>query len=1026
MVQMRNPKNSSVRKRPKQSNLAYYSKRIKNEAVGIFSSIKATVKDPQSMAKKLKKTSRSSKKSAGKATGLSMSSAPSKRIYQKMKKHDWAKKFYQDAPKSKLHRMFWYVHPTQIKNYWFSKHGARIAGITVGGSLLFGVVAAGSVYAFYSSGLPDPRTLGALEEGTKFYDRTGETLLYEVYGDKVRTVVEYDQISQDLVDATVAIEDKNFYDHIGISPSGILRAAFRNATSTSGTQGGSTLTQQFIKNKVLTNERKLDRKIKEAILALELERLYTKEEILSFYLNTIPYGGTAYGIESAATTYFDKSAKDLTLDESALLAALPQAPTLYSPYGEKTDLLVGRQKYVLEQMLEQGYITQEEFDEAAQVETLAKVVRNTNAYANILAPHFVLEVQRQLEERYGAQLVAEGGLKVITTIDMDLQGKAEQAIANGIANIDRRGGNNAALVAEDQYTGQVLAMVGSRDFTHPEFGSFNAALALRQPGSSVKPYTYATLMRENYGAGSVFYDVPTDFGGDYKPGNYDNRFTNQTTIRKSLEDSRNIPAIKALYIAGIDNVIQTWKDLGLESSDLDASRLGLSFGIGSAEVKLAEHVNAYSSFANGGMHYEQTYILKITNNNGEVLEEFKDPSGEQVFDPQITSIITDILKGVPKVSPGGTQLAAKTGTTNSKRDGWQMGYSTRLVAGIWTGHSQNEPMTGFSTQTAGPIWDDFMTLVHKDNPAAPFEKVSGLKNITLDSVTGRLPDEATTAKVTDIFPSWYKGSSSSNESVEIDTVSGKKATECTPPAARKTIVANGISAEIPSDDPAFSRWNPPVQALAARLGRSGAGSVAPTGDDDVHKCNDAKPTVSLSVNSLGDGKYEMVANVGKGTFPLQKLEFKIDNVVVSGGSMTVKDPGTYKREVQPSSNGQQTFSVTVTDEGLYENQASKQVSVSGASGNSGDLQAKSPSGGVTSNPVEFTWTKDNDADGYRLHYTRNDGSKQTIGSDKLSNKNSNSYTATNLSPGVYEWYVESVDDDGDVLQTSGRKSFVVT
>lgn len=918
--------------------------------------------------------------------------------------------FFSKSPhKSKARNFIWWLNPKQQFKFWFSKNGILISlklvslGV-VSLSLLFGLV-----YAYYSKDLrgKDLRNLSFIES-TKFYDRTGETLLYSIYGDENRTVIDFDEISKYAKWAVISIEDKNFYEHHGLSITGIIRASVDNALGRRGFRsGGSTITQQYVKNALLSNEKSYERKLKEAILSLEMERLYTKDEILGFYLNEIPYGGTAYGIEAAARSFFNKPASKLTIEESAMLAAIPQRPTYYSPYGENADELVVRTSLIIDLMKEQGYISEEEANKAKEVDLLAKVNTNFKAYRNIKAPYLVLEAQRRLEEEHGASLVATSGWKIITTVDLDLQKKAEKAVKDNMAIIDRAGGNNAALVATDPKTGQVLAAVGGRDFDNPKFGRFNGAFtAKRQPGSSVKPYTYATLMKDNYGAGSVFYDLRTDFGGNppYIPGNADNLFRGALTVRQALAQSRNIPAVKALYITGIGNVMDTWRDVGLVSSDLDPRRHGLSFALGSAEVKLAEHVNGYETFANGGIHHEQTLWLKITDQRGQVVEEWVESDGERVFDQQIAYIIANILSDESSSGPlwpgslsgyndiPGTPVAVKTGTTNSRRDAWMMGFSTKLTAGVWVGHTQNNRMSIVTPYLVGPIFDQFMTDAHngKGKAGDSFDKLkpSGLKTLRIDRYTGRAP-VANSSTVSDLFPSWYKLPGSENvERFTIDTVSGKLATNCTPESAKKEVSVGGIDAEIPPDDLAYPRWSPPVKAYASRIGKQPGIGVKPAESDDVHSCNDKKPKV-------GDITYSdglISANIEQGKFSIKQVDFKLD------GSTVLSD-NSHPYQYTPSSSleGKHNVTVVVTDDGLY--QDSKNVTIDF---DIGGVTITSPSNGSGFNHpslVSVAW--EGDESPYRVEWSCDGGSGSKSGS------------SSPFSPSIGDWS----DFDGECQVT---------
>lgn len=596
------------------------------------------------------------------------------------------------------------------------------------------------VFIFFSRDLPDPSNLEdrAITESTKIYDRTGKVILYDIHGEERRTVIAFDEIPQMVKDATIVAEDRDFYKHSGIDFKAIIRAVWQNLTSDS-LQGGSTITQQFIKKSILSDERTFTRKIKEAILALELERRYSKDEILNFYLNQIPYGSNAYGIEAAAQTYFAKNAKDLSLAESALIAALPKAPSYYSPYGEHKKELISRQKLILEKMRELNYITQKDYDRARN-ETLnfAKV------RSSIQAPHFVFYIKAILEEKYGEDYVSRAGLKITTTLDWDLQNIAEEAVSAGADNNDSKGAHNASLVALDPKTGQVLAMVGSRDYFKDSIpagcdqgvscqfeGNVNVATRLRQPGSAFKPFVYSTAFKKGYTDKTMLFDVPTQFDTGcnslgqpqsagvkcYSPKNFDLKYRGPVTVRQALANSLNIPSVEVLYLAGVEDSINTAEDMGLTTLK-DRSRFGLSLVLGGGEVKLLEMVSAFGVFATEGVRHPPVSILRIEDGKGNILEEYKDDP-VQVLDTDIARLISNILSdNVARTPVFGARsslffsdrpVAAKTGTTNEFRDGWTIGYTPSIVAGVWTGNNDNSPIKQEpGVYTAAPIWHDFM------------------------------------------------------------------------------------------------------------------------------------------------------------------------------------------------------------------------------------------------------------------------------------------------------------------------------
>lgn len=879
--------------------------------------IKATVGN-------LTKKKRSTKKSKAKnnSAKLNKNRGASRRDKRAGKRNTRAKKkaeYLATLPKSPLKRIAYRFHPKRFFDFWFSKRGALMALKLLGIAIAVFAVVTISLFAYFRKDLPDPTSF-TFDQSTKFYDRTGKVLLWSVYGDENRTLLEFGQISDNAKHAHIAIEDKDFYNHGGFSIPGITRAAISQIFGDGSGGGGSTITQQFVKNSLVGNEFSITRKIKELILSVEIERLYTKDEILTFYLNEIPYGVSEYGIESAAQGFFNKPASELTVDESAMLAALPQAPSLYSPYSGNTELLIGRRDYIIDLMRDQGYVSDEEAQAAKDTDTLAKIVplSQRSKYKNIKAPHFVLEVQKQLTEKYGDAIVTKGGLNVITTLDMDLQKIAEEAVENNIYRLDQVGANNTAFAAGDPTNGQVLAMVGSRDFEYEGFGSYNVTTSLRQPGSSFKPYVYSELFKsDRWGPGSVIFDTPTSFG-NYRPKDADGRFRGTMTIRSALAQSRNIPAVKALYIAGIGNAIDQAERQGITSL-AGPDQYGLSLTLGSAEVKLVEHMNGYSTFANGGKHYPQTYILKVTNSSGEVLEEWTEQEGEDALDPQIAYAITSILSdtaaraqlfgtGSPYANVPGLNLAVKTGTTDLERDGWMMAYTTDLVAGTWVGNNDNRPMYGQSYTMTGSVMMEFMRRAHEelDYEAREFVRPDGIKTVRIDSRTGRATDSG---GHTDIFPSWYKPIGKDDaKDITIDKISGKLATECTPERAKEKTKESGVLPEIPEDDPMFPLW-----AKSAPYGPSADSEDK----DDVHKCSDSLPNVSVSYSVINGDIVELSATVSEGTHPLDTLNFKIDGQTVS--AVDLSGGGSYNYTHKFGSTGDFTFTAEVIDEVLYDN-----------------------------------------------------------------------------------------------------------
>ncbi len=613
-------------------------------------------------------------------------------------------------------------------------------------AVVLGFIGAGGLLLFISTlNIPD---LSAFEQrrvlqSTKIYDRTGEIVLYDLNQDVKRTVVPYENISRHVKNAAVAIEDDTFFTHWGIRPLRIFKAVLDNLTTGDllGGQGGSTITQQVIKNALLERDKKLTRKIKEWILALRLEQVLTKEEILWHYLNESPYGGTIYGVEEASRSFFGKSAADVTLAEAAYLAALPQRPTYFSPHGSNRDALEVRKNQVLDRMLELEFITQEEHD-AAKAETVAFV---GGSNTGIRAPHFVMYVWEQLAERFGDEDLATRGLKVITTIDYDLQVEAEKIVKEyALKNETQFDASNAALVAIDPKTGDIITMVGSRDYFDEEIdGNYNIALANRQPGSSIKPFIYAKAFEKGYTPATTLFDVRTQFStscsadnftsedGCYSPQNYDNAFRGPVSMRNALAQSLNIPAVKTLYLAGMQESIKLARDAGL-STLTDWRRYGLTLVLGGGEVTLLDMTGAYSVLANEGEKRPARSILRIEDNQGNVLEETEEqPSGQRVMDRdaalQISDILSDNVARTPLYGSNsllnfgeGKDVAAKTGTTNDRRDAWIFGYTPNLVVGAWAGNNDNASMNEISGLIISPLWRAFMDAAMKDRPEESF------------------------------------------------------------------------------------------------------------------------------------------------------------------------------------------------------------------------------------------------------------------------------------------------------------------
>lgn len=606
-------------------------------------------------------------------------------------------------------------------------------------------IVAGSVILIWVSSftLPDFSTVATrqLESTTKIYDRTGKTLLYAFRQKIRRTEVAREQISENIVDATIAIEDDRFYEHSGISLRGIARAFYTNVTSDK-TQGGSTITQQVVKNALLTQDRTIERKLKEVILAIKLEQTMSKEQILLTYLNDNPYGGEIYGVEEASLYYFGKHAKDLNITESAYLAAIPKNPNLYSPYGKNFDKLEERKNVVLQRMYETGVVNQEELEEAKKTK-VEFIKKDDNASR---AHHFVFYVREYLEKKYGPDFLTQG-LSVKTTLDADIQRDTEEIAKKYIADYIKNGERtnkkldistlNTGIVVLDTDTGQILTMVGSRDYTDEKIdGKYNIATALRQPGSSIKPIAYALAFENGLDPETYVFDTPTEFNTScppadgssreapcYSPQNYDGAFYGPMTLREALGTSRNIPAVKVLYLSGVSNVTSFAKKLGITSLT-NPARYGLSLVLGGAEVSLLQLTAAYLPFEQGGVYKKPTAILEIKDKDGKVLEEFEDNSYQVMSSDtagKITSILSDngararVFGTNSKMYFPGRDVAVKTGTTNDYKDGWVIGYNTDYVVGSWIGKNDNTPIGQVTASlSVVPMWNQIMTKLMND------------------------------------------------------------------------------------------------------------------------------------------------------------------------------------------------------------------------------------------------------------------------------------------------------------------------
>ncbi len=608
------------------------------------------------------------------------------------------------------------------------------------------------ILPFLAFNLPSPdkivRTQGF---STKILDRNGNTL-YDVYSNQNRTLVNIKDVPVYLKQATVAIEDKNFYKHGGFDAWGMMRGILKCFTG--HCEGGSTLTQQLVKNVLLTSDRNILRKVKEFVLSIQIEKKYTKDQILQMYLNEAPYGGTAYGVEAASETYFGKKAQDLNLIECAIIAGLPQSPTAYSPYSSTPKAYVNRTKDVLRRMREDGYITKSQ--ESSAVSSLSDFQFQPRG-SDFKAPHFVQYVQKILKDRYGEAAVEQGGLTVTTTLDLALQEKAQAIVSEEIAKVEKQHITNGASVIMNPETGEILAMIGSKNFAATDYdGQVNVTTSSRQPGSSFKPFTYVTGLKKGYTPATLLMDVPTVFLGgagqpDYKPVNYDGKYKGPVQMRYALANSINVPAVKMLALTGIKDVLQTATDMGITTlppTNETLKRVGLSLTLGGGEVKLIDMTSAYSVFVNKGFRVDPIAILKVTDVNGKVLEDNKPQKGKRVLSEEQAFLIDSILsdnnarKDVfglhSNLDIPGKNVMVKTGTTNDKRDNWTMGGNGNAMVGVWVGNNDNSPMLNVASGISGasPIWRKILLEALNGKSNVNFDTPPGVVQVSVDTVSG--------------------------------------------------------------------------------------------------------------------------------------------------------------------------------------------------------------------------------------------------------------------------------------------------
>ncbi|MBP6912462.1 MAG: transglycosylase domain-containing protein [Candidatus Pacebacteria bacterium] len=768
-----------------------------------------------------------------------------------------------------------------------------------------------------------------ISNSTKIYDRTGDIVLYDLQGSVRRTEIPLANMGENLKKATIAVEDATFYTHGGVRPKSTIYAIFKTLT-TGKKQGGSTITQQVVKNAILTRERTVSRKIKEWVLAIRIESTMSKDQILETYLNQNPYGGVTYGAYEGARGLFNKDPKDLTLAESAYMAAIPKGPSIYSPYGKNKQKLEDRKNYVLKRMLDTGAITEDEYKKA-----LAEVVVFAPAEnRGIKSPHFVFYIKEYLALKYGDEAVENGGLSVYTTLDYDLQKKAEEILKRKSLEAEKAfDASNQALVTIDPKSGQILAMVGSRDYFDTKIdGAYNVATAQRQPGSSFKPIVYAKAFEKGYTPDTVLFDVPTEFNTGcapwgstdkqcYSPDNFDGTFKGPIKLRDALQQSINIPAVKLLYLVGIDETIKTAKDLGIDLAG-NKDQYGLSLVLGGGEVSLLDMVHGYSTLANYGKFLPDTGILRVVDGKGNVLEEYTEKEGTQVITEDATktlaSVLTDNTARIPTFGANsalyipGYQIAAKTGTTNNNKDAWLIGYTPNITVGVWAGNNDNKQMKKGGAAIAGPSWNEFMRYALSKYPAEVFMEAPAIN--------------------TNIKPS-LRGSWMGDESKIIDSRTGMLADDTTPIEFKKEVISGGVHSILyyvdknnplgdkpsnPYNNPMFKNWEYGVQNWWSKnSGRYGSSMSLNLNTES----NINKPQIIITTNP-----YEILKNnLLSFDFSItSKNQIRKTNVFFNGKFIGETTTSNFSKQLTTEDVLEQN-SVTLITEDVMSNSTSKTI-----------------------------------------------------------------------------------------------------
>jgi membrane peptidoglycan carboxypeptidase len=852
-------------------------------------------------------------------------------------------------PKDRFRRLMYRMQPKRLAQYWFSREGGIMALKVIGIAIIIGFFMTIGLFAYFRKDLPKIKDIAGTDFGGSitYYDRTGQTVLWQDYDAVKRIPVEKTQISPYMKQATVAIEDKNFYKHGAFDVRGIMRAGAHDVFGGGGgsVQGGSTITQQLVKlNEQWTNNRTVTRKVKELILAVELEREYGKEDILAGYLNIAPYGGVEYGVESAARDYFQTDAAHLTLPQATMLAAIPQSPAYYSPYASSkynnavaTDTfskpaMINRQHYILDQMVLQGFITQQQAEDAKKVDILAQVHEQAPKYQGIKAPYFVLAAKQELEQKYGAQTVQRGGWKVTTTLDLNLQNKAEDLVATNLRNVSRYGADEEAMVGEDVKSGQIVSLVGGTDFTNADHGQNNYAAGIKiPPGSSFKPYDYATLINNNnnVGAGSVLYDSQGPLPGyactdktrpakNVKGGNclwdYDFIYPGPITLRYALGGSRNVPAVKAMFqampndnssghVKSINKVISTASAMMANPyaqskhqntyncySDEALTKTTQCYGASAigdgAFLHLDDHVNGLSTLARLGNAIPRTYILKINDAANHSFYQWKQPKINQVIKPDAAYIVNDMASDwKASYLPGscsdtncsnfkfhrynGWHFAVKTGTTNDGYDGLMASWSTKYAVVSWVGnHTRHVTLNTSMENLTEPLTKGWMQYAHTNLKPENWKQPTTIKTAPAFIVRNHIHfGDVEPSPTNDLFPGWYIGGNGGKNTSATIDRVSGKLATSCTPAAAKQFVSNGNAAS----------WNIDIfKGGKANVGNgsssSGSGGTS-SASDDVHNCSDSPPTVTLTAPDTCSNSCTITATVTQGTHLLTDPQY---------------------------------------------------------------------------------------------------------------------------------------------------------